>query len=84
MAKRKFWKSVITVTVLSEDRPPAWRDLMDLHYLITDGSCSGMIDHKRLVSMSARRAANELLKHGSDPGFFQLNDYGKDLTEQRT
>jgi len=83
MAKRKFFKTTITVTVLSEDNPPAWRDLADLHYLIVDGPCSGFINSGRPQSISARCAAKELLRQGSDPGFFGLNPAGKDLTERK-
>jgi hypothetical protein len=79
MAKRKFFKTVVKVTVLSEDIPAVWRDLADLHYLITDGSCSGRIDTGNPQSISARRAADELFKQGSDPSFFQLSGSGEDL-----
>ena len=78
---RKFYKTIFSVEVLSENPIEQIVDLDDLNYMITDGDCSGDIDSEGSEEIDGATAAKLLIKQGSDPGFFQLDDNGNDLTE---
>lgn len=78
---RKFYKTTYTVTVLSENTPPS--EIMDLRDVLTEcetGGWSGNISGYSVVELSGREAANELRNQASDPGFFDLDDDGSDLS----
>jgi len=78
MAKRrKFYITKITLVVLSEDAPPEWDNLHDLSYLIDEGPCVGHMTDDVSKRISGKQMAKELIKAGSDPGFFQLDEKGK-------
>ena len=76
-SKRQFHKTVIKVTVLSEE-PYDNTDVDQLVYDIRDGDCSGEV---RIVSskvLTGRQAARALQAQGSDPSFFRLTEDGED------
>jgi len=75
---RKFYKTVITVTVLSEDNPVTETNLSRIHDQITDGDWSGEVDADGGTELTAKEAAQALLAQGSDPSFFQLSDDGQE------
>lgn len=77
--KRKFYRQIICVDVLSEDQPLEWDSLDDIAYAITGGDCSGVVSEKSCKLLSAKQAAAELQKQGSDPGFFRLTSRGRNL-----
>ena len=77
-SKRKFYKTVLTVEVLSEE-PFECNDLGDVNYAITQGDCSGTMDCGTSKKISAGTMAKALLKQGSDPEFFGLDEEGNDL-----
>jgi ABC-type Na+ transport system ATPase subunit NatA len=79
MSSRKFFKTVITVTVLSEDGPPEWNNLRDLHYLIEQGPCVGKFGLGNTTKITAKRMVGELLDAGSGPDFFQLDEDENDI-----
>lgn len=82
MAKRKFYKTIFRVEVLSEDFPVEDVDsLHDIAYQIDEGDCSGKVEHVRSVRLTGKRAAEALREQGSDPEFFQLDDNGNDLED---
>lgn len=78
-SKRKFYKSVIELTILSEEIIP-WDEyeLSDIGYAITDGDCSGMMHQTKFEELNGKQAADELIAQGSDPGFFCLDEDGND------
>lgn len=76
--KRKFYKTTLTVVVLSE-QPLEWDDLGDINYLITEGDCSGQIVNDKQEVLTAKQAAKALEKQGSSPGFFRLDEKGKEI-----
>ena len=78
MTKRKFYKTVITVTVLSEEPFPDVVDLREVHYQITEGDYSGEANVTSREELNGLETANELLRQGSDPGFFRLCEHGYD------
>jgi len=77
---KRFFKTIVTVTVLTEDCPPEFDSLHDLAHEIEQGDASGSytVSTKKI---SARKAAKGLIKQGSDPEFFRLDSNGKDLDE---
>jgi len=77
MTKRKFYKTTITVTVLSEN-PYHADNLEEVAFSITEGDCSGEWDQKS-ITINGKTAAKELKKQGSDPEFFNLDDKGNEL-----
>lgn len=77
---RKFFKTVVTIEILSEERLPDPLSLEEINYLITEGPCSGKMTHAER-EISAKVAARELCKQESDPEFFRLDKLGNDLPE---
>lgn len=78
ISKRKFYRNVFTIEVLSEDPINKMVDLDEIHYQITDGEWSGMINHEKQETVDGKQMAELLQKQGSDPGFFRLDDAGQD------
>lgn len=79
---RKFYKTVITVTVLSEDEPlDSNMELESVHDAITTGDCSGQVVWSDPVLLTPLEAAKALEEQGSDPGFFMLTADGKEADE---
>lgn len=79
-AERKFYKTIITIEVLSEDEP--WRGGLEaLHYAITEGDCSAAFGDDYVVELTAEEVARELIAQGSDPEFFMLDDDGNDIED---
>lgn len=83
--ERKFFRTTITVEVLSEGAPmDTVFDLRDLHTAIVDGPCSGDIKITAVKELTPGKAAAELIKQGSEPEFFGLEDCdqeARDLVE---
>lgn len=80
MAKRKFFKTVVTVEVLSEDFPVSSTDLGEIHEMITTGDCSGVVKITSAEELSPQHAARALVEQGSDPEFFDLHEDGSNVS----
>ncbi len=81
---RKFYKTVITVTVLSEDEPVSTDcELGTIVYQITDGNWSGEVENDGGTELTPAQAAQELIAQGSDPSFFKLDENGKPFDEMK-
>lgn len=79
MSTRKFFRTVFTVEVLSEEPLPDGMTLEAIGEEITTGPSSGDITClDGSVEIDGAKAAELLLRHGSDPGFFQLTEDGED------
>jgi hypothetical protein len=77
---RKFYKTVYTFTVLTEDNPvPDNMDLEDVLYECQDGGWSGDITSVSIDELSSAQMAKALLEQHSSPEFFDLEDDGTDL-----
>jgi hypothetical protein len=76
--KRKFYKTVIQVEVLSEE-PFEYNDLSDVHEQITYEYCSGRYSTVEVKTLTGRQAAKALLGQGSEPEFFLIDENGEDL-----
>jgi hypothetical protein len=76
-SKRKFWRTVIQIEVLSEE-PYDKEDLIDISHDCTDGDCSGQVSIIESQTLTGAQAAKALMKQGSSPSFFCLTEDGKD------
>lgn len=78
MTKRKFYKHTITVEVISEtDAVPS--NLADVAYQISDGGDSGVWEVSKTEKLNGKQAAQALIKQGSDPEFFGIDEAGNDV-----
>ncbi len=77
MSKRKFYKTTITVTVLSEDPGVSGYELGTIAREIVDGDLVGSWsgDEKKIDAKECARLLSEV---GSDPEFFNLDEDGND------
>jgi hypothetical protein len=80
MSDRTFYRTVVTVEVLSED-PLNFDTLEDLHHAITTGDCSGRYETTKTETLNGKDTAAGLIAQGSDPGFFQLDEEGNDCDD---
>jgi hypothetical protein len=74
-SKRKFFKTVFKVIVLSEDALVN-ASLAEVAYMITEGDCSGDVSTESTEELTAKQAAEELQAQGSSPEFFMLDEDG--------
>jgi len=75
---RKFYKTTVTVTILSEEPISRGVELNDIAHQITLGDWSGEVDVGSPREVTARQVAALLKEQGSDPGFFTLDSDGND------
>ena len=78
MTTRKFYKTKITVEVLS-DEPYDFNSLQRTSYDIDEGGCSGEIRVVKSEVLNGKQAAKALDKQGSAPEFFGIDDKGNDI-----
>ena len=81
MTKRKFRKYIVEIELLSEE---PWDDLdcaslSDIDYEMTEGHCSGRVKIKSDVELNGLQMAKALMKQGSDPEFFLIDEKGRDI-----
>ncbi len=74
--KRKFYKTTVTVEVLSEGVLD-FDNLADLHEIVADGDCVGRHWIEKSQTLTSKRMAKATYVFGSSPGFFQLDNKGK-------
>jgi hypothetical protein len=80
--KRKFYRTVIQIEILSEDEPFGdGKTLEEINDEITYGHCSGKITTETQEEMTAGRTALHLIAQGSDPAFFMLDKDGNNLED---
>ena len=80
-SKRKFFKTVVRVTVLNEDVPIEFDALTELEHAIDSGDEVVQIAVLKQVQLTPRAAARALSRYGSEPEFFQLNGNGEDVDD---
>ena len=78
MSQRKFYRTVVETEVLSES-PIGEIGLDTLHYMITEGDCSGQVRTVLQEELNGKQAAEALLNQASDPSFFSLTENGDDI-----
>ena len=80
MSKRKFYKTIIQVEVLSEE-PLQPMSLGELSYETMEGDLSARMETKEEIPLTGLEAAKALQEQGSSPEFFQLTEEGEDLDD---
>lgn len=77
--QRTFYRSVLTIEILSDDPIPEDLSLEEIQEAITVGDCSGDTKWQALNEPKTGKEMAKLLQdQRSDPGFFLLNDDGTD------
>lgn len=83
MAKKKIYRTLITVVVLSEEEIP---ENMDLQSIIdecdTGAYLKGRISFSKPKELVGKTAVIEIEKAGSDAGFFNMDAQGNDLYDE--
>lgn len=78
ISKRKFYKNVFIVVVLSEEPIASCPDLSVVAHQITEGDWNGDVTHSvENEEIDAKKAVELLEESGSDAGFFNLNEKGE-------
>ena len=77
-SNRKFYKTAVTVTILSEEPLGRGVELDDIAHQITHGDWSGEVSIGSSREVTGRQMAALLTAQGSDPGFFRLDAEGND------
>jgi len=81
MAKKKIYKSVLKVEILSEE-PINNPCLGDIGWQITNGDWSGAQEwDAHNVELVGKEAADATLHQGSDPEFFMMDEEGNEIEE---
>jgi hypothetical protein len=81
MTKRKFYRTIFQVEVLSEEPYPQDADLSDIEQDTSTGPCVGEITCTGTEELNGKQAADALYAVRSEPGFFHLDDEGNDTEE---
>ena len=82
MENRKFYKTSITIQILSEGEPvPDGMELDDLSYEMRDGNYVGVVGEPVVEELTSKQMADELYFFGSVPSFFLLDENGNPLGE---
>ena len=81
MTDRKFFKTVVKFTVLSEEPIPDGLSLENIANQCMTGDWSMGNASQKETELNGKQAARALLNQGSDPGFFSLTEKGEDANE---
>jgi hypothetical protein len=76
---RLFYKTKVSFTVLSEEPIPGDMTLGTIRYECDEGRYVGCDLDLDTVLVNGSVMVDELYKAGSEPGFFELDDAGKDF-----
>lgn len=81
MSERKFYKTVFTVTVLSETPIPPDADLSDVLRECEVGDFVGAVDLTGAETLDGPATAKALRELHSSPEFFSLDDDGNNMED---
>lgn len=76
---RRFYKTTVTFTVLSEEPIPPHADLQSIAVECDEGQYVGSFSANDEQLLNGGAMADALYEAGSEPGFFELDDLGQDL-----
>ena len=71
---QNFYKTVFSIEVLSDEPLYEPLSLTDIHYLITEGPCSGRFLDTAQEVVTRERMEKLLIQQGSDPEFLLGDD----------
>lgn len=75
-SKRKFFKTILTIEVVSESKLPTSQD--DLADVLSSCDCSWEVKEKNQSKIGAVDAVAILKGHGTDPFVLYLDEHGND------
>lgn len=78
-SKRKFYRCVYKIEILSEEPIREDLDLQQINYIITEGECSGVVEAGEEQEVDGPAMAKMLMEQQSDPSFFGLSEDGEDI-----
>lgn len=78
---RKFYRTLLTLEILSEYDPVTDMSLADINYAITEGDYSGVMSVQSFEQLTSKQMADCTIAQGSDPEFFGLDATGNDVLE---
>lgn len=79
MTKRTFYRRLVTLEFISEERHPGAWELEDAIWDAKHGEGSMQEISDKTEEVDGKRAAEILVSQGSDPGFFRLTKDGNDV-----
>ena len=79
MTDRTFYRTVIAIEVLSEEPIPQGMELGDIVQETVEGSYSMRPLKHEKTEINGKQAAQNLIRQGSHPSFFQLTKSGNDI-----
>ena len=79
--KKKLYHKRIVVDVLSETPIPDSMTLADLEHEYSCGQYVGCTETKKNQIVTGRKAAKMVMDMGSDPMFFQMNEFGNEVPD---
>ena len=72
---KKYYKTTIAFSVLSEEPIPEQMNIDEIYQECIDGDYSGDLGFRSSVEvLNEKEAAQELIKQGSDPSFFGIDE----------
>lgn len=77
--ERTFYRTVYTITIISERPADGYESLADLEAEFTNGGFSAEVEAGESEEITPKEAAEALMDQGSDPAFFELDERGRDL-----
>ena len=81
----KYFKTIYTIIVLSEDEPLGPVDLSVIDHQITNGECIGQTEETEVEELSADEMRTALKEVGNDGSFFSsLNEEDEEESETPT
>ena len=79
MSDKKYYKTTITLEVLSEEPIPSWMEAKDVLNEMDNGDFVGVTNEAAPKELTGKQMADELVKFGSKPEFFSLNEDGEEV-----
>jgi hypothetical protein len=81
--KKPIYRTVIQITVLSEEPIPEGMDLEEIAAECEDGEFCGKFEHKKLNEpIAGKEAADAIKDTGSNTEFFGMDNEGNELEEE--
>ena len=82
MAKKKIYRTLILLTVLSEEPLSEDMSIQDIDEECEYGEYTGKTDWQKVNEvLEGREAAIAVLETGSSPDFFQMDENGNELND---
>ena len=78
----KFFRTTITVEILSEGEFGEGSSLEQIAWTINEGDCVGRLTYTSADEVTPKEMADALHEYGSEPGFFELNDDGTRVDDE--